>query len=104
MMTDAQLDKAIAERPYQKVTKEQIDSRIVGEDYLVLPNSTVTICNMKLENGFSVRGESACVDPRNFDLEIGRSLARKDAYSKIWQLEGYLLAELRYQDYLRNKN
>lgn len=103
-MTDQQLDAAIAARPGRKVTKEQIDSRIMGEDYMVLPNSTVTICNITLENGFSVRGESVCVDEKNFDLEIGRQLARRDAYSKIWQLEGYLLAELRWQDYLRNAN
>jgi hypothetical protein len=48
-----------------------------------------------LKNGFSVRGESACVDPRNFNMEIGQQLAYRDAFSKMWQLEGYLLAEKR---------
>lgn len=94
-MNDAQLSDAIAAKPYEKVTKEGIEAKITATDYLVLPNSTVTICNIKMKNGFSVRGESACIDARNFDLEIGRQLAYRDAFSKLWQLEGYLLAERR---------
>jgi len=96
-MNDAQLDKAIAERPYEKVTKDGIEAKIKKTDYMVLPNSTVTICNLVLENGYSVRGESACVDPRNFDMEIGKQLAYRDAFSKMWPLEGYLLAERRFR-------
>ena len=92
-MNDKELEKAIADKPFPKVTKEGIEARITGTDYMVLPNSTVTICNIKMENGFSVRGESACVDSRNFDMEIGRQIAYRDAFSKLWQLEGYLLAE-----------
>lgn len=95
-MNDAQLDAAIANRPYEKVTKDGIEKRIKDVDYIVLPNSTVTVCNILLENGFSVRGESACVDPRNFDMEIGRQLAYRDAFGKLWSLEGYLLAERRF--------
>lgn len=95
-MDDAQLNAAIANRPYEKVTKDGIEKRIKSVDYMVLPNSTVTICNITIENGYSVRGESACVDPRNFDMEIGRQLAHRDAFSKLWALEGYLLAERRF--------
>lgn len=96
-MTEDQLDSAIANRPHEKVTKEGIEARILKSDYMVLPNSTVTMCNIVLENGYSVRGESACVDPRNFNLEIGQNLAYKDAFAKLWALEGYLLAERRYR-------
>lgn len=95
-MNEAQLDQAIAATPHEKVTKDGIDARIKKIDYMVLPNSTVTVCNITLENRFSVRGESACVDPRNFDMEIGRQIAYRDAFNKLWQLEGYLLAERRY--------
>lgn len=89
----AALEMAIASLPYPKVTTASIEKRIRKVDYLVLPDSTVTICNITLENGFSVRGESACVDQRNFNLDIGKGLAYKNAFSKLWQLEGYLLAE-----------
>jgi len=89
------LDQAIATRPYPKVTKDSIEAKIAKVDYMVLPDSTVTLCNITLKNGYSVRGESACVDPRNFNIEIGKGLAYKDAFGKIWPLEGYLLAESR---------
>lgn len=89
------LDKAIADQPYEKVTKDSIEAKIAKVDYIVLPDSTVTLCNITLKNGYSVRGESACVDPRNFNLDIGKGLAYKQAFDKIWPLEGYLLAERR---------
>ncbi len=96
-MTDKELDSAIAAQPYEKVTKEGIEARIKATDYTILPNSTVTICNITLENGFSVRGESACVDPGNFNMEIGQEISYRDAFRQLWALEGYLLAERRFQ-------
>lgn len=102
-MTDAPklsgkpLDEAIAAQPFPKVTKDSIEAKIAKVDYLVLPDSTVTLCNITLKNGYSVRGESACVDPRNFNVEIGKGLAYEQAFDRLWPLEGYLLAESRYQ-------
>jgi len=92
------LAAAIEAQPYPKVTKDYIETRIKKTDYLVLPDSTVTLCNITLNNGYSVRGESACVDPRNFNVEIGKGLAYKQAFDRLWPLEGYLLAERRYQE------
>lgn len=89
------LDSAISAMPYEKVTKDSIEAKIAKVDYMVLPDSTVTLCNITLKNGYSVRGESACVDSRNFNIEIGKGLAYKHAFDKIWSLEGYLLAEWR---------
>lgn len=91
------LTKAIEVMPYEKVTKEAIEKKIVKTDYMVLPDSTVTLCNITLDNGYSVRGESACVDKRNFNIEIGKGLAHKQAFDKIWALEGYALAERRLE-------
>jgi hypothetical protein len=36
------------------------------------------------------------VDARNFNPEIGQNLAFKNAFSKLWELEGYLLAERKF--------
>lgn len=80
-----------------KVTAESIKAKIIDVLYIQLENSTVTICSITLRNGFSVRGESACVDPAIFNKETGERLAYEDAFSKLWQLEGYLLAEQSYQ-------
>ena len=51
----------------------------------------LTFCVLVLRNGFTVTGESACASPENFDAEIGRNTARKNAVAKIWPLMGYEL-------------
>ena len=76
-----------------RLSPELIDSVIVGEDYHVFPGTTLTVCCLKLKNGFTVTGESASVSAANFDAELGRKIARSHARDKIWQLEGYALAE-----------
>jgi len=56
------------------------------------------VVSYKLYNGFTVLGRSACVDPANFVLEKGRQVARDNAISQLWQLEGYLLQEDLYRE------
>lgn len=75
------------------VTEDYIKSRIANVSYSVLPDTTVTICMITLKNGYSVRGESACVDPNEFNKEKGEKYAYENAFNKIWPLEGYLLKE-----------
>lgn len=78
--------------PAPKVTLEQIEGVIAGEQYVQPVGTTLTICILMLRNGFTVTGESACVSPENFDADYGRKLAREDAVRKIWRLEGYVLS------------
>lgn len=79
------------------VTIEKITAKIVSETYTRLPSEKVLVCELVLENGFSVRGEAAVVDPQNFNLEIGKKISKTNAINEIWQLEGYLLQEQLYQ-------
>ena len=51
----------------------------------------LTFCVLRLKNGFTVTGESACADADNFDMEIGRTIAKRKALEKIWPLLGYEL-------------
>lgn len=53
----------------------------------------LTFCVLILRNGFTVTGESACASPENFDAELGRKIARKNAIDKVWPLMGYALKE-----------
>ena len=76
-----------------RLTPALIDETIVGEDYHVFPGTTLTVCALRLRNGFVVTGESAAASPENFDQAIGRTIARDKARQKIWALEGYLLRE-----------
>ncbi|WP_426076516.1 Gp49 family protein [Janthinobacterium sp. PSPC3-1] len=64
---------------------------VEGEPDRTGPLSTLTFCVLELQNGFTVTGESACASPENFDAEIGRKIARKNAEEKIWPLLGYAL-------------
>ena len=64
--------------------------------YVRVGDTTVTGCWSFLPNGFQVSyGESACVDPANFDFELGKKYAQERceqaAQNKLWELEGYLL-------------
>lgn len=92
---DKDLLAAIAAKPGEKVTAAYMESRIARVAYAKI-DQTVTVCSMTLDNGFSVRGESACVDPANFDEKIGQSLAYKQAFDKLWPLFGFRLAEARH--------
>lgn len=79
-----------------RLTPEHITGTIKSADYYVFPGTTLTVCCMTLQNGFTVTGESAAASPENFDAEIGRKLAFEQARNKIWALEGYLLKQKLY--------
>lgn len=72
---------------------DQILAQIIATDYHVFPGTTVTVCCLTLQNGYNTTGVSACVDPSNFNAEIGQKIARDNAIKDIWVLEGYLLKE-----------
>ena len=87
-----------------RVTLEDIEANIKSEHYFrtsiaweamggqpVAELEPLTICVLVLQNGFTVIGQSACVDPANFNAEIGRTVARQNAVNHIWPLMGYAL-------------
>ena len=75
------------------LTQNDIDAKIKDAKFTVLEDGRTTICNLYLENGFTVRGESACVSKDNFNKDIGEQIALENAKNKVQELEGYLLAE-----------
>lgn len=90
-----------------RVTPQDIEQAITSEHYFTagqaveqqtapheqIPTSLylLTFCVLTLRNGFTVTGESACASPENFDVQIGRAIARENAVQKIWPLLGYEL-------------
>lgn len=79
------------------VSLNDIHKKTKKAEYIVLPDGRTTICMLTLENGFTVRGESACVSIQNFNKALGEKYAYEDAINKCWPLEGYLLAEEIFQ-------
>lgn len=75
------------------VTQEQIDSIIDQSSLEVFHRVHEKQCLVvaKLPNGFTVVGEAACVDPNNYDEQIGYDLAVKHIKNRLWELEGYSL-------------
>lgn len=76
-----------------KLTLEDIKSKIVSKTFTTLPSGKCIVCEIMLENGFSVRGEAAVVDIRNHVQEVGERIAYENAENKVWMVEGYLLQQ-----------
>lgn len=74
-----------------KLTVEHLESLVLTEQYHVFPGTTMTVCCLTLKSGFAVIGESACINPDDFDESVGQEIARANAIDKLWALEGYRL-------------
>ena len=92
-MNEEVIEKEIQDKNLKgpRITPGHIDSLCSETQYHRFPGTNTIVCCIKLTNGFTVTGESACVDPSNFDEEIGKKVAFNKARDKIWVLEGYLL-------------
>jgi hypothetical protein len=93
--SEAAIEKEIQDKGLNapRLTPALIDAAIKSEDYHIFPGTTLTVCALTLQNGFIVTGESAAASPANFDVELGRKIARDNARNKIWAFEGYLLRQ-----------
>ncbi len=99
-----------------RVTPADIEANIASEHYFVASDAIqhdnavnhaakdiggwvlggtqlLTFCVLQLRNGFTVTGEAYCASPEDFDAEIGRRTARKNAVQKIWPLLGFRLRD-----------
>jgi hypothetical protein len=84
-------------KPRTSVSLNDIQNKVKKAVYTLLPDTTTTVCQLFMENGYVVLGTSACVDPANYNRAIGEKYAYEDAINKLWPLEGYLLAEEIFQ-------
>lgn len=97
-MNENELESEIKQKGLNapRVTPELIDSKIESVEFHVFKSTCLTVCCMRLKNGFTITGESACASPENFNAEIGERISMGNARNKIWALEGYLLKEYLY--------
>lgn len=74
------------------IAKEEIDSILERTQFTVEEfHGKCTVVVAKLPNGFILTESSACVDPANYDVNIGIEICKDRITNKIWELEGYLL-------------
>ena len=76
--------------PGRKLTKEFLESEIDKVEYNRF-GETNTHCTITTKSGFTFTGESACVDPNNFDQKIGEKFAYENAFEKMWMPYGFWL-------------
>lgn len=75
-----------------RITKEQVAALLESskvED--VKLGEKTTVVSVTLPNGFVIVQSSSCVDPSNYDHEVGKQICMKRAEDKVWELEGYRL-------------
>jgi hypothetical protein len=74
------------------VTQQQIDDLIKNAEvrtYTAFDKCTVVL--VQLKNGFILTESSACVDPMNYDEDMGYEICMERIKNKLWELEGYVL-------------
>lgn len=98
------------EEKYEENTKHKDERTFaVGEERInwLLKNSEIewytvfdkcTVVSCKLPNGFVITESSACVDPDNYNEEMGIDNCLNRILDKVWELEGYLLQNTVYED------
>ena len=99
-MEDNIIENMIQEKGLEapRVTPDIIDSlkNRVTYQTIIPEGSTTTLVIAWLDGKFRLAiGESACVDPANFDAEIGERIAKEKAErmatEQLWMSEGYNL-------------
>lgn len=56
-----------------------------------------TYVTVRMKNGFTLRESTTCVDPANYNEEIGKEICLRKIEDKIWFLLGYQLQEDLYR-------
>lgn len=87
-------EAAAVQKTPNRVTLESMCAKIAAEEYYNPPLCPeLTVCFLRMTNGFVLIGKSAPADAKNFNPELGRKFSREDAIRQIWPLEGYALRD-----------
>ncbi|WP_158119302.1 Gp49 family protein [Vibrio metoecus] len=88
----------MTEKELTSVSKAHINTLLASLNFHFerIGQTTTTVCYAFLPNGFRVgHGDSACVNPANYDYAEGCKWAKenaiKSATQNLWMMEGYLL-------------
>lgn len=73
-----------------KITQGMVDGFILHAEATKVGQKT-TVVVLHLANGFEVVGHASCVDPANYDHELGTKLATQRAKDQLWMALGFLL-------------
>ena len=83
-----------------KVTPEEVKENM--KDVLVRTvvefGKPCTYVTVRMKNGFTLRESTTCVDPANYNEEIGKEICLERIENKVWHLLGYALQEKAFKE------
>jgi len=75
-----------------RITEEHIDAIMEKSHFLIeMHGEKTTVVIATLPNGFVIVESSSCVDPKNYNYDLGVKLCKERIRDKIWMLEAYLI-------------
>jgi hypothetical protein len=88
--------KEVFEKAYMQIgdnntiTQDNVSNFVKDLEYKQFGDKT-TVAKATLKNGFEIIESSSCVDPANFNMEIGMNICNERIRNKVWELLGFLL-------------
>lgn len=67
------------------VTPALAESLIKSLDYHLVQGTTLMYCTLKLENGYTISGRSACLPTTEFNPQLGMKYSREDAVKNLME-------------------
>lgn len=72
------------------ISKEMVENFIVDYETFTKKDK-ITIVIATLVNGFTIVESSACVDPKNYDENLGEKICKEKIINQVWNHLGFLL-------------
>lgn len=87
-----------AEEVITEITEEHIAGIMENSEFEVFTSfDKCTIVSCRLPNGFVITESSACVNPDDYDENLGTDICFDKIAEKIWELEAYRLQQELYE-------
>lgn len=88
--------KVLEAAPNPKLTQAFIGAIVAASTVEIIKiGPKTTVVQLTLPNGFAITESSSCVDPANYNEDLGLEYAMKRIEPKIWELYGFHLQQTR---------
>lgn len=78
-----------------KVFKEDVENFIADVEVMTVGEKT-TVVNAHTRSGFDIIRHSSCVDPKNYNEELGKQYAMEEVVNELWGHLGFVLQWAKY--------
>lgn len=78
-----------------KILKEDVEKFITNVDVITVGTKT-TVVNAHTLTGFDTVKHSSCVDPKNYNEELGKQYAMEEVINSLWAHLGFVLQWAKY--------